>query len=128
MFVALGDKNAGNVNKKSCPQAAALTFGRSTSDLPNRTRVLADHRLSIFAAECFPELGHVGYRSVDAPFRGRVRVTEDLKPLGFGCRLRCPSLRPSEEESLSGSEAIDLLRLLAVKIVHQGRVSDVQAA
>src|SRR4029078_10853994 len=65
------------------------------------------HRIAILAAPRLLELGHVAQRAVDSPLGRRMwvradQISQELRPIELA-----PDLRPTEEESLLGGEAVD---------------------
>src|SRR5450432_1143653 len=86
------------------------------SQSPHRAHVRcrAHHRGVLLAVECLREVGHVRQRADDSKALGRVRVRLDAQTRFFGTLDAAPDLRPSQEETLLRSEAVDRLRLLAL--------------
>ena len=69
-----------------------------------------NHLVAQLAVEGFSKLRHVGERTVHAKATKRMRVGEDLLPNCFRPLVPAPDLRPTEEETLFRSEAINVRR------------------
>src|SRR6266478_3829478 len=73
---------------------------RAKPCLPDPAGLLADHRVSLFAAKGLGKPFHVGERAVAAKTRERVRVGVGLQTRCPRPLMRTPHLGPSEEEAL----------------------------
>src|SRR5690242_15135190 len=72
--------------------------------------IRSDHRVARAAPERRAELRHVRERPVHPPPRRRMRVHVDQQPGELVAVFAPPDLRPSQEEALLGSEAVDQWR------------------
>src|ERR1700730_11697558 len=85
-----------------------LTCGLAAHS-PNPACVLAYHALSLFAAECLPELRHVGHNVIYTIWRGRGGSGVYPPPQWVRACLRTPGIRVRQKESLACSPAISAL-------------------
>src|SRR5437879_11005259 len=77
--------------------------------LPDATRILANHGLFRFAAEGFGEIGVVLQRAIHPITAGRMRVGLGQEPGTLRSAVLTPDLGKPEEEALFWSEALDRL-------------------
>src|SRR5580704_13948804 len=96
--------------------------------LPDLAGLLADHKVSLFAAKGLGKRFHVGERAVPAKTPERVRVGIGLKARCLWPQIFAPHLGPSEEEALLRREAVDIFRALALDGFLVCSISDSQAS
>ena len=96
-------KRRGAKQHKGCD---ALCRDSSPSSLPDFADLLADHGVTLFAADGFGELRHVRLWSIPAETRQRMWIGVGHQALVLQPIVRAPNLRPAKKEALLGSEAI----------------------
>src|ERR1700675_708944 len=101
---------------------------RAKLGLPDLAGLLADHRVSLFAAKGLGKRFQVGERAVPAKTRERVRVGVGLQARCLRPLIRTPHLGPSEEEALLRREAVDIFRAVALDGFLVCSISDGQAS